>query len=522
MTGKKLHDGMTLFTGALILLLILWLPIKYTQPLNVHDVFILFCIWTGLLLTVTMRSKRTIGTPITLFPIFPAYMAVTGYSLIQEAGFILATFLGALVYEIRTDADIGSCSRLAIKFMLINLLSLRITTLIIQQHRVLAFDSQYITATALIAAVILTVFFSCFIQLMIKLSNREKLQYTFMNSIKPMIYPALLVLFLLPAAIQANNPPADLWEWNIAAGVAAILVVQIGLSVLVDRAKFSYSRTRFLENELGKHSEILTNLETSIEALRTLAQFWYRAAEPVAVKVTWKHISMTYPAGVVLPENTPLSRSGTGGLLLEVWPSLRTTLDAERLEIFISQTETVLQNLELRNDVLKRGWKCLEAMVYSLDMSDSRQTGYSKEVATIARNIGRKIGIDSETLEDLEMAAMLHLTATILDKAEEDRLETLSAVPSRVQFHLPPDVVRGIRHITENFDGSGKPENMHGRSIPIIARILSVSIDFIANLSNQSVESSILELKRRTGAIYDPEIVAILEEIVMQQDNLAI
>ena len=518
MNEKKRPDETTFFAGAAILLLILWLPVRYALP-GSGEILTLFCIWLGLFYTVALSSQRTIGYPVVLFPAFQAYMSVTGYSFFQETGFILATFLGSFVYSLGSGGNLQECFHRALKFMLVSLLSLRIAAFIIQPYRMQILSNNVLATVGLVVAVLLTVLFNHVIHLLAGFREYNGINYSLSQYTKSIIYPALFVLFLVPAAVHSVTSFNNGGEWGIIAGVSAILIIQTGLSVLINRARFSFSRTKFLENELGKHSDILANLRTPIEALRTLAQFWFRAAEPEAVRVSWNNISLTYPPVMNLSDQAPLSRRGTGGLLLEIWPALNTTLDAERLEIFVSQTEIVLQNLELRRNVLKRGWKCLEAMVYSLDMSDSKQTGYSKQVATVARDIGREMGMDENALDDLEMSAMLHLTAAILEKAEEDSQETFSAAPSKVQFQLPPDIVRGIRHITENYDGSGKPEKLRGISIPLIARILSVSSDFAANLSDQSIESSILELKRRSGSIYDPEIVSILEGITIRKNQ---
>ncbi|NOQ21746.1 MAG: hypothetical protein GQ565_03710 [Candidatus Aegiribacteria sp.] len=514
-------SGLTLFSGAAVILLILWIPVLHLSLRGVNEYFMLFCIWVGLVFTISMQSRRTVGYQVTLFPVFQGYMALTGYTVLQEVGFTLALFIGMFIHTVRIGETYRDCFIRSMKFMLICLLSLRITTLILQQFRTSVFESNYLTAAALSGSALLAVFLNQLLQSVIEFSETKGFKQTFRNNIKSAVYPVLFILFLLPAAVQTKLTSSSVWEWNLITVVTTVLVIQTGLSLLLDRARCSYSRTRFLENELGKHSEILTGLDSPIEALRILANFLYQAAETYAVRVTWKNISMTYPTSFETSGIAPISRQGEEGLLLEVWPSPRTRLDNERIEIFILQTETVLKNLELRISVVKSGWKCLEAMVYSLDMSDSRQAGYSRIVANIAREIGREMGMATDALDDLEMSAMLHLTAAILEKAEEDWHEAFSTSdPARTQFQLPPEVLLGIRHMTENYDGSGKPEKLIGKSIPAIARILSVASNFAANLSNQSVDDAILELKRRTGLIYDPDIVDILENISLQQENM--
>lgn len=521
MTSDDKGRGLTLFTGAAVLLLILWIPVNHVLLPGVNEYFMLSCIWIGLIYTIGMQSHRTTGYPVTLFPAFQAYMALTGYTVLQETGFIISVFIGMFIYTVRIGETLRNCFFYSIKNMLVCLLSLRITTLILYQFHDSIFENKYLIAAALSGTVLIVVFLNLLLRFLIENTGMKGLKQALIKYTRSVIYPGFFVLFLLPAALQIEKSHLKVWEWDLIAGVVTILVIQTGLSMLLDKARFSYSRTRFLEEELGKHSEILANLDTPIEALRVLANFWFQASEPIAVRVTWKNISLIYPTGYDTSKTAPLSRKGKEGLLLEVWPSPKTTLDKERIEIFILQTETVLKNLELRDNVFKSGWRCLEAMVYSLDMSDSRQTGYSKIVAKIAKEIGRKMGMTTDALDDIEMAAMLHLTAAIMEKAEEDWHEAFSSDPVRIQFQLPPEVVEGIRHLTENYDGSGKPDNLRGKSIPAISRILSVSSNFAVNLSNQSVDNAILELKRRAGLIYDPDIVEILENLSVQKDRTA-
>ncbi|MCK4806809.1 MAG: hypothetical protein KAT09_04140, partial [Candidatus Aegiribacteria sp.] len=70
MKANEPGNGLTLFTGAALLLLILWIPVLHVSLPGVNEYFMLFCIWIGLIYTIAMRSHRTIGYPVTLFPVF--------------------------------------------------------------------------------------------------------------------------------------------------------------------------------------------------------------------------------------------------------------------------------------------------------------------------------------------------------------------------------------------------------------------------------------------------------------------
>jgi len=520
MIQAKSSSGLTLFTGTAVLLLIFWLPVNHILLPGVNQYFMLACLWIGLIYTIAMQSHRTTGYRVTLFPVFQGYLALTGFTFLQETGFIVSVFLGMYIYNIRIGETLRNCFFHSMKTMLICLLSLRITTLLLQEFRDRILVDEFLSAAALTAAVLMVMLLNQLFRFLVAAEGIKNIKHAAGMYLRSIIYSGLYVLVLLPAATNTKESYSGFWDWYLLVGVVTILVIQSGLSILLDRARFSYSRTLFLENELGKHSDVLANLDTPLDALRVLANFWYQASEPKAVRVTWNNISMTYPAGVEPSDKPAISRKGKEGLVLEVWPSPRTTLDRERIEIFILQSETVLKNLELRDSVYKSGWDCLEAMVYSLDMSDSRQTGYSRIVATIAKEIGQEMKLPDDDLEDLEMSAMLHLAAAIIEKAEEDWQDAFASDPGRIQFQLPPGVVTGIKHMNENYDGSGKPDGLSGKSIPVISRILSVASNFAANISDRSIDEAIIELKRRSGLIYDPDIVDILDKLSAQRDKM--
>ena len=512
--AKHREEGISLFTAAAILLLILWIPLKYPQLPGVNQYFMLFCIWTGIIYTLSIQSQRTIGYPVSLFPVFQGYMAVTGYTILQETGFLLAVFLGTIIYTTRVGESFRTSIHRSTEMMLFNLLSLRVTAFLIQNFRGQILEDKYLTAAVLTGAVLVSSFLSSALLLLAAPRKKNVVRSELRKYVKSVIYPGFFVLFFLPAALQTKSSYPGAWDWNLVMGVITAILIQTGLSLMLDRARFSHSRTRFIENELGKHSEILTSLNTSIKALKSLADFWYKASKPEAVRVSWKNTSMTLPPGFEAAEEAPLKKQGEEGLLLEVWPTPKTTLDLERIDIFILQTETVLKHLELRKSLVRSGWKCLEAMVYSLDMADSRQTGYSSKVADTAGEMGAVLGITEEKLENLEMAAMLHLTAGIIEKAQQDWQAAFSSDPSGAKFQLPKAVVDGIRHLRENFDGTGRPSGLKGEEIPEISRILRVASDFTTGITDQTEENSLLELRRREGTIYDSRMVDVLETIL--------
>ena len=78
-------------------------------------------------------------------------------------------------------------------------------------------------------------------------------------------------------------------------------------------------------------------------------------------------------------------------------------------------------------------------------------------------------------------------------------------------------IVNGIRHMTENFDGTGSPDGLRGNAIPLVSRILRVASTFVTERERSSTKASLLELERRSGTIFDPVIVESLESMVREE-----
>ena len=75
------------------------------------------------------------------------------------------------------------------------------------------------------------------------------------------------------------------------------------------------------------------------------------------------------------------------------------------------------------------------------------------------------------------------------------------------------DVVPGVLHHHERYDGLGYPDGLKGESIPLSARIILVADTFDAMTSTRPyregmpLDVAIDELRRCSGTQFDPELV---------------
>jgi HD-GYP domain-containing protein (c-di-GMP phosphodiesterase class II) len=81
-------------------------------------------------------------------------------------------------------------------------------------------------------------------------------------------------------------------------------------------------------------------------------------------------------------------------------------------------------------------------------------------------------------------------------------------------------VVPIILYHHEKFDGTGYPEGLKGKQIPLGSRIMAVVDAFIAMVSKQayreriSVQEALSEIKRYSGTQFDPNVVDAFVRVV--------
>ena len=152
---------------------------------------------------------------------------------------------------------------------------------------------------------------------------------------------------------------------------------------------------------------------------------------------------------------------------------------------------------------------------------------HAAEVGKLAIDLGRRVGLSSAALVELELAARLHdvgkeaVPNAILSKAApltaaewavvrrhpEWGFEMLAAVPG-----LEP-VARVVHAHHERWDGSGYPQGLAGSEIPFASRIVAVCDAFSAMTTERpyrgprSVDEALAELRRCAGTQFDPAVV---------------
>ena len=172
-----------------------------------------------------------------------------------------------------------------------------------------------------------------------------------------------------------------------------------------------------------------------------------------------------------------------------------------------------------------------------LQRSHPYTQGHANRVAQMARNVGKELGLSSDRIHHLEMAAVLHDVGKIT--IDEEILDLPRKLTEREFEHVRDHAANGgdilaplsgleplahwIRCHHERADGKGYPSGLSDDHVPLESRIISVIDAFDAMIGGDSpeekrsyrkpmtVEAALNELKRCAGTQFDSRVVAAFE-----------
>ncbi len=172
----------------------------------------------------------------------------------------------------------------------------------------------------------------------------------------------------------------------------------------------------------------------------------------------------------------------------------------------------------------------VENLAKAVDAKSSFKQNYSKEVADLAREISTIIGLNEKTKDLIYYAALLRNIGKITlpeelfnkkEKLSDKDWEQLQNHPNvgvsiLMSINFLSEVVPYINYHKERWDGTGEPEGLKGRSIPLGCRIIAVADAYCAMITDRKYrpamesEKAIEILKSESGKKWDPEIVDFL------------
>jgi HD-GYP domain-containing protein (c-di-GMP phosphodiesterase class II) len=129
------------------------------------------------------------------------------------------------------------------------------------------------------------------------------------------------------------------------------------------------------------------------------------------------------------------------------------------------------------------------SLTAAIDAKDSYTFGHSERVARVAVELGRELELQDEELSDIYLAGLLHDIGKIgirddvlkkrepLTPEEKEHIKLHVTIGYKILADLRPirNLLPGVLHHHERYDGTGYPDGLAGEAIPLLARILAVA-----------------------------------------------
>lgn len=227
----------------------------------------------------------------------------------------------------------------------------------------------------------------------------------------------------------------------------------------------------------------------------------------------------------------------------KAWSSEKNLLHNSLKQINMMTSDRDTLKKELRDSRIKLSENIKGINSFLCNMVESRneyQKGHSKRVAEIAEFVAERVGVEPKSIRVLKNAAMLHevgmllIPSSILNKEpslwSDYEKNMIIHHPSKGAAYLAKcpgfEKVAGIiRHLHENSDGTGYPEGLKKRYIPLLSKLLAGAdvLDQIWIDNPYSSADRLLELlEEQAGSRLDPSIVNFLEKYVVTTLNFQI
>ncbi|MGV3615453.1 MAG: HD domain-containing phosphohydrolase [Fimbriimonas sp.] len=179
----------------------------------------------------------------------------------------------------------------------------------------------------------------------------------------------------------------------------------------------------------------------------------------------------------------------------------------------------------------------IKALAAAVDAKDAYTHGHSDRVAKYAADLAAFLGASPDEVDLIHRCGTLHDVGKIgvpdavlqkpgrLDEEEIRVMQTHAALGEYIVSKVPQlgDLLPGVRHHHERYDGKGYPDGLKGEEIPRVARFLAIADTFDAMTSNRpyrlGMDPSVAlrEIDAMAGSQFDPELAIAFTRMMRAQ-----
>lgn len=215
---------------------------------------------------------------------------------------------------------------------------------------------------------------------------------------------------------------------------------------------------------------------------------------------------------------------------------------AELSQTFNQMTESLERSMEKLKQAAKENQELfinsIRTLAAAIDAKDPYTRGHSERVARYAVVLARHYGMSPEEIRKVRIAALLHDVGkigiddrilrkpTALTDEEFEVMKTHPVKGALIMGQIPQlrEVVPGIKHHHEKWEGGGYPDGLVREEIPLLARIVTVADTFDAMTTTRpyqkamALEYVVSRIQSFSGTRFDPDVVVALEKAFATRD----
>ena len=205
------------------------------------------------------------------------------------------------------------------------------------------------------------------------------------------------------------------------------------------------------------------------------------------------------------------------------------TADSKLCASLGSSLSIYLKNYLLFEDQHAMFLGTMHALSRTIDAKDPYTQGHSERVALLARQLARAAGLDDQMVDRVYLSALVHDVGKIgvpeaaltkpgkLTREEYELIKKHPEIGARIieRIRQMKDLIPGVLHHHESWDGSGYPRGLAKRDIPLFGRVIGLADAFDAMSSNRTyrdampMHKALDEVRRCSGKQFDPELVDV-------------
>ncbi|SHK71647.1 diguanylate cyclase (GGDEF) domain-containing protein [Clostridium cavendishii DSM 21758] len=180
----------------------------------------------------------------------------------------------------------------------------------------------------------------------------------------------------------------------------------------------------------------------------------------------------------------------------------------------------------------------ISSLLKTLNENHSETEEHTQRIKKLSLKLGKKLGLSQDKLDELELLSILHDIGKIgipgnilmkkgkLTEEEWEIMKEHTAIGYRIAKAAPrlAHVADEILCHHERFDGTGYTKGLKGEEIPLLSRIINIVDSFDVMTNNRcykkatTIENAIEELKRCSGTQFDPALVKVFIDLLIEEN----